>query len=88
MLSIDLLGPCSPTPHHCWSSQYRCFAARRRQVLGQAAYVLGDERLAAEWLTRPAVGLGKRTPCSLLLEPDGYRQVRELLVRIEHGVYC
>lgn len=54
MLSIDLLGPCSPTPHHCWSSQYRCFAARRRQVLGQAAYVLGDERLAAEWLTLPA----------------------------------
>ncbi|AVX92191.1 hypothetical protein PkP19E3_31210 (plasmid) [Pseudomonas koreensis] len=87
MLSIDLLGPCSAAAHHCWSSQYRCFVARRRQVLDQAAYVLGDERLAAEWLTRPALGLGKRTPCSLL-KSEGYRQVCELLVRIEHGVYC
>ncbi|QKK99674.1 MULTISPECIES: antitoxin Xre/MbcA/ParS toxin-binding domain-containing protein [unclassified Pseudomonas] len=88
MLSIDLIGPCACASPRCWSAQYRCFVARRDQVRGQAIYVLGSDRLASEWLMRPALGLGKRTPCSLLLEPGGYRQVCDLLWRIEYGVYC
>ncbi|WP_433885738.1 antitoxin Xre/MbcA/ParS toxin-binding domain-containing protein [Pseudomonas vranovensis] len=55
--------------------------------MSQAAYVLGNHRLASEWLTRPALGLGKRTPCSLLEEAQGYRQVCEHFMRIEYGVY-
>ncbi|EMW0968923.1 MbcA/ParS/Xre antitoxin family protein [Pseudomonas alloputida] len=88
MLTTDLLGPCPFAPSHCWSSQHRCFVARREQVQGQAAYVLGNNRLAAEWLKRPAIGLDRRIPCSLLADAQGYRQVCDYLMRIEYGVYC
>lgn len=88
MISIDLLGPCSFAPPRCWSGQYRCFVARRDQVQGKATHVFGNDRLASDWLTRPALGLDKRTPCSLLMESKGLRQVCELLMRIEYGVYC
>lgn len=65
----------------------RCFVARQDQVRNQAAYVLGNARLASAWLTRPALGLDRRCPCSLLVDPDSYRQVGQYLTRIEHGVY-
>ncbi|MNJ55454.1 hypothetical protein D3C77_509450 [compost metagenome] len=87
MLSIDLLGPCSSAPARCWSGQYRCFVLRRKQVHRLATYVLGNDRLASEWLMRPAIGLDRRTPCSLLADARGYRQVCEHLMRIEYGVY-
>lgn len=87
MLAIDLLGPCPSARFRCWSSQFRCFVARRDQVQSQAAYVLGNDRLASEWLSRPALGLDKRTPCSLLVDANGYRQVCDHLSRIEYGVY-
>ncbi|WP_422903177.1 antitoxin Xre/MbcA/ParS toxin-binding domain-containing protein [Pseudomonas chlororaphis] len=87
MLAIYLLGPCLSARPRCWSSQYRCFVARRDQVQNQAAYVLGNDRLASEWLMRPALSLGKRTPCSLLVDTKGFRQVCEHLMRIEYGVY-
>jgi len=88
MLSIDLLGPCSSAAPRCWSGQYRCSVARRRQVQSLAAHVLGNERIANEWLMRPAIGLGRRTPCGLLDDAQGYRQVCDHLIRIEYGVYC
>ncbi len=88
MLTIDLLAPCSSAPLCCWSGQYRCFVARREQVQGQATHVLGNGRLASAWLTRPALGLDSRTPCCLLQNSKGFSQVRELLMRIEYGVYC
>ncbi|QPN45440.1 DUF2384 domain-containing protein [Priestia aryabhattai] len=53
-----------------------------------AAHVLGNDRLAYEWLKRPAIGLGRRIPYSLLADAEGYRQVCEHLMRIEYGVYC
>ncbi|MDN7142208.1 antitoxin Xre/MbcA/ParS toxin-binding domain-containing protein [Pseudomonas sp. Hg3Tf] len=55
--------------------------------MNQAAYVLGSYRLASEWLSRPALGLDMRTPCSLLADADRYRQVVDHLVRLEYGVY-
>ncbi|POF91297.1 antitoxin Xre/MbcA/ParS toxin-binding domain-containing protein [Pseudomonas putida] len=88
MLSIGLLGPCSSAAPRCWSRQYRCFVARRGQVQSLAAHVLGNDRLAYEWLKRPAIGLGRRIPYSLLADAEGYRQVCEHLMRIEYGVYC
>ncbi|MBS7596900.1 DUF2384 domain-containing protein [Pseudomonas sp. RC2C2] len=87
MQAIDLLGPCPSVRSRCWSSQFRCFVARRQQVRNLAAYVLGNDRLALEWLTRPALGLDRRIPCSLLVDTQGYRQVCEHLVRIAYGVY-
>jgi putative toxin-antitoxin system antitoxin component (TIGR02293 family) len=87
MVAINLRSPCASSHARCWSAQHRCFVARRDQVLTQATYVLGSYRLASEWLMRPAFGLDKRTPCSLLAGADGYRQVCDLLMRIEYGVY-
>lgn len=88
MLTIDLLGPCSSAPPRCWSGQYRCLKARRDQAQIQATHVLGRDRAAAEWLRRPAIGLDKRSPCSLLGDAQGYRTVRDYLLRVEYGVYC
>ena len=87
MLVINLQGPCAASHASCWSKKHRCFVARWDQVLTQATYVLGSYRLASEWLTRPAFGLDRRTPCILLADADGYRQVCDLLKRIEFGVY-
>lgn len=88
MLTIALLGPCASSPVRCWSAQYRCYVARRDQILGQAAHVLGNARLAAGWLSRPAIGLDRRAPCSLLVDPGDYQRVCIHLTRIEYGVYC
>lgn len=87
MLAINLLGPCASADPRCWSSQFRCFAARRDQVYGLAAFVLGNDLLAADWLIHPALGLGRRPPCSLLMNNEGYSQVCEYLVRMDYGVY-
>ncbi|MNJ67875.1 hypothetical protein D3C77_640800 [compost metagenome] len=87
MQAIDIFGPCPSAQSHCWSGQFRCFIARQEQVRDLAAYVLGNDRLASEWLTRPALGLDKRCPCQLLINTEGYRQVGQFLTRIEYGVY-
>ncbi|MFJ4430569.1 antitoxin Xre/MbcA/ParS toxin-binding domain-containing protein [Pseudomonas sp. NPDC089395] len=87
MQAIELLGACPSVRLRCWSAQFRCFVARQDQVRNQAAYVLGNARLASAWLTRPALGLDRRCPCSLLVDPDSYRQVGQYLTRIEYGVY-
>jgi putative toxin-antitoxin system antitoxin component (TIGR02293 family) len=52
-----------------------------------AIEVLEDEARAVSWLKRPQVGLGGRTPLSLLTTDAGRDQVEKLLLRIEHGVY-
>jgi putative toxin-antitoxin system antitoxin component (TIGR02293 family) len=49
--------------------------------------VLESETRAVNWLKRPQVGLGGRTPLSLLTTDAGRDQVEKLLLRIEHGVY-
>ncbi|AIL63628.1 antitoxin Xre/MbcA/ParS toxin-binding domain-containing protein [Pseudomonas alkylphenolica] len=87
MASIILIGPCFPLLAGCWSTPHRCFMARRSQVMNQATDVLGSYRLASEWVSRPALGLDMRTPCSLLADADRYRQVVDHLVRLEYGVY-
>ncbi|WP_418942072.1 antitoxin Xre/MbcA/ParS toxin-binding domain-containing protein [Pseudomonas putida] len=87
MLVISLLAPCPSAEPRCWSSQFRCFVARKDQVRSQAAFVLGNDRLASDWLIQPALGLGGRTPCSLLADNEGYRHVCEYLLRIDYGVY-
>ncbi|HDS1756704.1 TPA: DUF2384 domain-containing protein [Pseudomonas putida] len=53
-----------------------------------AEQVLGSRRLSERWFIEKAIGLGRRSPCSLLEEPRGYELVMEHLYRIEHGVYC
>lgn len=52
-----------------------------------AVQVLGSQALAALWMEQPAVALDGRCPGELLESEAGARAVRELLMRIEFGVY-
>lgn len=56
-------------------------------VLSQAAEVLGNRDLAAQWFNKPARGLDYQSPCSVVTDDNGYRRVREYLERIKYGVY-
>lgn len=64
----------------------RLFRVARLGAL--AIEVLEDEGRALNWLKRPQIGLGGRTPLSLLTTDAGCAEVEKLLLRIEHGVYA
>ena len=53
-----------------------------------AIEVLEDDDRARGWLKRPQIGLGGRTPLSLLVTDLGCAEVERLLLRVEHGVYA
>lgn len=53
-----------------------------------AIEVLEDDGRGRGWLKRPQIGLGGRTPLSLLTTDLGCGEVERLLLRIEHGVYA
>lgn len=76
----------SPTAA-CLSRHYQAYLERRGIILSQAAVVLGSRDLAAQWFNKPARGLDYQSPCSVVTDDYGFRQVREYLGRIEYGVY-
>jgi putative toxin-antitoxin system antitoxin component (TIGR02293 family) len=57
------------------------------EVTETAERVLGSRLAAQEWLTRPAVALDHKCPIDLLNDAPGIQSVKDLLTRIEHGVY-
>lgn len=46
----------------------------------------GDSERMADWLNRPAKGLGGKKPADLLSTPAGAEAVLTLIGRLEHGV--
>ncbi|WP_207830649.1 antitoxin Xre/MbcA/ParS toxin-binding domain-containing protein [Pseudomonas sp. 43(2021)] len=60
---------------------------RREQILMAAEQVLGNSELAEAWLTKQAIGLGRRLPCMLLETDQEYMEVVDFLVRLDYGVY-
>lgn len=52
-----------------------------------AVQVLGSQALAALWLEQPAVALDGRRPGELLESEAEAQVVRDLLMRIEFGIY-
>ena len=52
-------------------------------IIDLATRILGDARAASEWLDRPRLQLGGRTPRELLASEDGARRVEELLRQID-----
>lgn len=84
-LSFELAAPILGG---CWSLLHQVFRDRSEKVLTYAGEVLGNRRLAEEWFAREAVGLGNRSPCSLLARQQGYELVMEHLLRLDHGVHC
>lgn len=57
------------------------------EIATHAAKVLGSPALADRWLQLPAIALDGRRPADLLATEQGTQSVRELLMRIEYGVY-
>ncbi len=56
-------------------------------LYGLAADVLGSEDAGRTWMTAPARALDGRTPLETVRNDAGARQVEDLLLRIEYGVY-
>ncbi|HUJ86389.1 MAG TPA: MbcA/ParS/Xre antitoxin family protein [Burkholderiales bacterium] len=54
-----------------------------RRVLRLAERVFGEPAQARQWLNRPSVQLGGRTPLEVLGSEDGARRVEELLRQID-----
>lgn len=87
MSEIAILGLALSRPTACWSSTYRGYELRREQIMMQAAHTLADRLSGERWLASPVRALNRRSPCGLLAEANGYTEVRDVLFRIEYGVY-
>lgn len=57
-------------------------------VFARAHRVFGNREKANRWMTRKHASLGGKRPIDLLRTSTGAELVREVLVRIEHGVYA
>jgi putative toxin-antitoxin system antitoxin component (TIGR02293 family) len=55
----------------------------KRRILRLAERVFGNAAPARQWLNRPSVQLGGRTPLEVLASEDGARRVEELLAQID-----
>jgi uncharacterized protein (DUF2384 family) len=55
----------------------------RAELIALAYRIFGDQLKADEWLDRPSLQLGGRTPRELLASVEGGRRVEELLAQID-----
>lgn len=60
---------------------------RLARLVAIARVVLEHDDRAVQWLTQPQPGLGDRRPIDVAKSEPGAREVENLLLRIEHGVY-
>ncbi len=58
------------------------------EVLARGMDVFDSQEKLQQWLHTPSVGLGSRTPLSLLDTSFGARMVTDELGRLEQGVYA
>ena len=59
---------------------------RIARIFELAREVFEDDAAAREWLREPQMGLGDRTPLDLIRTEIGFREVEDLLGRMEYGV--
>ena len=64
-------------------SKIRRFA----EVLALATEALGTQDAAERWLERPVMALDRNRPIDLLSRLDGMETVKDLLGRLQYGVY-
>lgn len=60
---------------------------RLARLVAIARVVLEHDDKAVHWLTHPQPGLGDRRPIDLARSEPGAREIENLLLRIEYGVY-
>ena len=58
------------------------------QVTDMADRVLGNRALAEQWLSHPAIALDGNRPLDMLTTNPGIAAVKDLLTRMEYGVYA
>lgn len=87
--STDIAASPGPTLNDAASSQVSNFDAAMalKEVTDIAIRVLGTDELAEHWLTHPALALDDRRPLDLLATAAGIQAVKDLLTRMEFGVY-
>lgn len=57
------------------------------EIAALAEHVLGSADLAKHWLQQPALALDGQLPIDLISSELGRQAVRDLLLRLEYGVY-
>lgn len=60
---------------------------RLARLYSRVTDVLSDEDLARQWMQTPREVFGGRTPLELARTELGAREVEDLLLRVEHGVF-
>jgi Icc-related predicted phosphoesterase len=63
------------------------FSASLSEITQLAGRVIGNRDAGERWLHEPAVALDQKRPIDMLSNDEGVTAVRELLMRIEFGVY-
>ncbi len=58
------------------------------EVTSMAEHALGSKEQAEVWLSKPALALEGERPIDLLTSAPGIEAVKDLLTRIEYGVYA
>lgn len=58
------------------------------EVTNTAQRVLGTRELAQAWLSQSAIALDGQKPLDMLSSTPGIESVKELLARLEYGVYA
>jgi len=61
---------------------------RALEIKTLADRIFGDEQKAVAWLHRPNASLSGQKPADLLNDELGTALVRELLERIDHGIFA
>ena len=61
--------------------------ARWIELLNKSIRVMGNLIAAREWLDAPKYGLEDKTPIELAQSKEGFKEVCQLLNRIEHGIF-
>jgi hypothetical protein len=61
---------------------------RRLDIKTLADRIFGDEDRAEAWLERPNASLSGQKPADLLKDELGAAVVREMLERIDHGIFA
>ena len=60
---------------------------RLADLYARASEVVGDDDLARQWMQTPRQVFGDKTPFELAGSELGAREVEDLLLRVEHGVF-
>lgn len=74
--------------HKLMTSEQSSKAWNFAELMTQARTVFGSTDEAVRWLAQPALALERQRPVDLLASSAGYDLVKDLLTRLEYGVYA